>query len=230
MKKEAKKTPLVFLDPGHGGTDTSNQSPDGLYKEHEFSLDIGKRIRALLQKQGIAVGMTRTDNTSVSLSGRADLANQNNADLFVSLHSNALAGGWTSASGLVVYTYAEGGVRDVMANNILKRMHEAGVKTFGAELYHSKFAVLKYSNMPACLIEYGFHTNKSDVALLKSSEYRDKLALATANGICDTLGITYKDGAKKYSLALSGDKATAEKAAAKLKEIGITATIQEEDA
>lgn len=236
LKKEGNtvgKTPLVYLDPGHGGKDTSNQSPDGRYKEHQFSLDMGQRIRTLLQNQGVMVKLTRElESQDISLVARAAMANQANADLFVSLHSNASGNTWSNARGLVVYTCAEGGTRDVMAKNILARMKEAGVKTFGYELYHAKFTVIWKTSMPACLIEFLFHTNQEDVKLLLDSAYRDKMALAAAKGICDTLGIAYKEKTKtKYTVTVATleSKADAQKVVDKLKEIGVSATIKEEE-
>jgi hypothetical protein len=52
------------------------------------------------------------------------------------------------------------------------------------------------TNAPACLIEYGFHTNQGDVSKLKDPAYRDKLAIATVKGICDYLDVPYKDVAQ----------------------------------
>ncbi len=225
--------PLVYIDPGHGGRDTSNGSPDGKYKEHEFSVDVGRRLRSLLLEQGVAVGMTHeaTFEAPASLQARAQMANQAGADLFVSLHTNAAAGtgAWHTASGLVVYTYAPGGVRDELAKAILKRMGAAGVKLFGQQLYHAKFAVLKYTSMPAVLIEYGFHDNQADVELLRRIDYRQKLAEATAQGICDQLGVTWR-GARRYSVVLGtlDSLDTAKAVVANLAEIGIEATIKEE--
>lgn len=225
--------PLVYLDPGHGGTDTTNGSPDGKYKEHEFSVDVGRRLRSLLLEQGVAVGMTHEASYEAppSLQARAQMANKAGADLFVSLHTNAAAGtgAWHTASGLVVYTYAAGGVRDELAKAIIKRMEAAGVKIFGSRLYHAKFAVLKYTAMPAVLIEYGFHDNREDVELLKKMSYRQKLAEATAQGICDQLGVAWRT-ARRYSVVLGtlDSLDTAKAVVAKLAEIGIEATIKEE--
>lgn len=225
---------LVYLDPGHGGTDTSNGSPDGSYKEHEFALDIGRRIQAHLQQQGVHAELTRADNRSVSLSDRTAMANRAKADLFVSLHSNAVSGGWGAPSGLCVYTFAEGGVRDELANNILDAMRQSGVKIFGSALYHANYAVLRLTNMPAALIEYGFHTNGNDVTLLKSSGYRDKLAEATAVGICKTLGLVYnppesnppQTTAEYIVVGTTADLAAAEKAVKALTEIGLAARLE----
>ena len=64
--------------------------------------------------------------------------------------------------------------------------------------------VLVETDAPACLIEYGFHTNREDTALLKDSTYRDKLARATAHGICDWLGVEWKEPEEPQQPA--GDK------------------------
>ena len=190
-KKEDVKM-KVCLDAGHG-TKEMNQSPDGTYIEHEFALDMANRIRAHLERCGVTVKLTREDSSTPALTTRATIANTFNADLFVSLHSNATGGtGWNdTAHGLSVWTYAAGGNRDVAANLLLKEMASVGVETFGSKLYHSAFAVLKYTNMPAYLVEYAFHTCHSDVELLKSDTHRDKLAKATAKAICAYGNVTW---------------------------------------
>jgi N-acetylmuramoyl-L-alanine amidase len=182
---------LVYLDPGHGGVENYNGSPDGTYKEHEFTLDMGNRIKAHLERCGVSVGMTRTEDVTVPLSERAAMANRAGADIFVSIHSNASGSNWSNASGLCAYTYAAGGTRDMLAKAILEQMRAAGVAIFSAGLYHSKFAVLAQTDMPACLVEYGFHTNKDDVARLKNDAWRESLAIATAKGICAALNVAW---------------------------------------
>ena len=91
----------VCLDPGHDAGNLANRSPDGTYYEHEFCLDMGRRIRDILERHGVAVTMTRDGGGAVSLAERCAIANSiPGLDLFVSLHSNAAAGsGWSSASG-----------------------------------------------------------------------------------------------------------------------------------
>ena len=194
QKKEDDTPMKVCLDPGHG-TKEMNQSPDGTYIEHEFALDTANRIRTHLVRCGVIVKLTREDSSTPALTTRATIANTFNADLFVSLHSNATGGsGWNdTAHGLSVWTYATGGERDKAANLFLDQISAVGVETFGSKLYHSGFAVLKYTNMPAYLVEYAFHTNKADVELLKSDTHRDKLAIATAKAICEYGGVTWID-------------------------------------
>ena len=90
----------VVLDPGHDAGNLANKSPDGTYYEHEFALDMGKRIQSILERHSVAVTMTRTGGGEVSLAQRCAIANAiKDLDLFVSLHSNAAGdGGWSSAS------------------------------------------------------------------------------------------------------------------------------------
>lgn len=201
LKKESntpvKKT--VCLDPGHG-PDTTNGSPDGSYKEREFTWDLYQRLTPLLEAQGVNVICTRTEDTKPSLTERATVANNAKADCFVSIHTNAEGGaGWGTAHGLELYTSSgpETAPRNVLATQLLNAFHAAGVSLWAPTVKHEAYTVLTKTNMPAVLIEYGFHTNKSDVALLKDSAYRDKLAEATARGVCDWLGIAYKDKEEK---------------------------------
>lgn len=187
---------IVCLDPGHG-PGTTNGSPDGTYKEREFAWDMYERIRPLLEEQGVDVVVTRTESDKPTLTERAAVSNRAGADCLVSLHSNAEGGsGWGSARGLMVYTSAgpTNAPRNILARDIIDRMREAGVLLRSTPVvYNIDLTVLVKTDAPACLIEYGFHTNQEDVALLKDGAYRDKLAKATAHGICDWLGVTWSE-------------------------------------
>lgn len=192
-KTEDTTLKIVCIDPGHGGAESANGSPDGSYKEHEFTLDLALRIRKLLTGK-VNVLLTRSVDMTVALNKRAQIANEGGADCFVSLHSNAAAGdGWSDAHGLCAYTYAAGGERDKLANAILDELFASGVELRATRLNHAKFTVLANTKMPAVLVEYLFHNNRADVALLKDSAFRDKLATATAKGICGYLGIAWDD-------------------------------------
>lgn len=184
----------VCLDPGHG-PGTVNGSPDGSYKEKEFAWNMYERIRPLLDRHGVNVICTRAEDTKPSLTARCEASNQAGADLFVSLHSNAEGGsGWGTARGLLVYT-SSGPMtakRNVAATAIVNRAHAAGVLLHGSGVAHQiEYTVLAKTDAPAVLIEYGFHSNREDVDLLKDSSYRCKLAEATAMGVCDFLGVAW---------------------------------------
>lgn len=188
-----KQQHVVCLDPGHG-PDSPNKSPDGTYYEHEFAWDLSQRIKPLLERQGVKVVVTRSQDTHPSLTARAKVSNDAGADLLVSIHSNAYGkGGWTSPRGLMIYTSAPGETagRNKAARAILRWMVATGVTVRKDSLLHNGWTVLVKSQAPAMLIEYGFHTNQEDTELLKSGDYRDKLARATAEGIFDYLGVAH---------------------------------------
>jgi hypothetical protein len=87
--------------------------------------------------------------------------------------------------------------RNVAANALLTQFKAAGIAIRGNGLSHNiSLPVLAKTAAPACLIEYGFHTNQGDVAKLKDPAYRDKLAIATAKGVCNYFGVAYKEETK----------------------------------
>lgn len=209
---EKNKKYLVCIDPGHG-PGCVNGSPDGSYKEREFAWDMGRRIKALLEEAGVRVVSTRTEQTKPSLAQRARLANDLGADLFVSLHSNAAGGpGWSDPSGLLIYTSRPGeeAGRNKAARAILAKMEKAGVKLFNGGLFHNGYTVLTATNAPAVLIEYGFHTNEGDVALLKDDFHREVLAEGTVAGILDYLGLSEAEEDKEEGVDNTPDAWAAE--------------------
>jgi N-acetylmuramoyl-L-alanine amidase len=185
----------VCLDPGHG-PGCVNGSPDGSYKEYEFAWDMSQRVKAHLERCGVKVVMTKGENGYPTLTERADVSNKAKADLFVSFHSNAEGiTGWGTARGFLIYTSSgpETAARNVAAKSIIARTQAAGVSIKGTGLLHETYTVLTKTNAPAVLIEHGFHTNKEDVALLKSDAHRATLAEATTKGVCDFLGVAWVD-------------------------------------
>ena len=195
-EKPVGKTYQVCLDPGHGVETAGKRSPDGSYRECEFALDMARRMKPILERHGVAVTITRPDEHDISLEQRVRTANGiSGLDLFVSLHSNASGDGkgWTAPDGYGVYTSAAGASagRNIAAGKLLARAKEAGVKLWGSGLFHELWYVCKNTTAPAVLIEHGFHTNEAETALLKSGDYRDKLAVADCKGILDYLGAAW---------------------------------------
>jgi len=86
---EKQALEVIVVDPGHGGRDPGAVGRTGLY-EKTVTLDIAKRVAELLRsKLRVKVILTRTEDEFVSLADRAKVANENKADLFVSIHCNA---------------------------------------------------------------------------------------------------------------------------------------------
>ena len=191
----------VCLDPGHGVETAGKRSPDGTYRECEFALDMAKRIKPILERHGVQVAMTRTDEHDVSIAQRYQTANAiQGLNLFVSLHSNAAGSGkdWMSARGYGIYTSTgpETAQRNVAARKVIARALEAGLTLWGDGIFHDEnkgISVLWKTDAPAILIEHLFHDNREDVALLKDSAFRDKLAQVDAKGILDYLGIAWQE-------------------------------------
>jgi len=80
--------PVVVLDPGHGGVETGAVGPSGM-QEKDVTLDLARRLKPLLEAQGATVVLTRDDDRVMPLDDRTAIANQNRAELFVSIHVNA---------------------------------------------------------------------------------------------------------------------------------------------
>jgi N-acetylmuramoyl-L-alanine amidase len=79
----------IVIDPGHGGHDTGTIGPNGL-EEKDLVLEVGRRLGKLLETGlGADVVYTREDDTFIPLETRTSIANQEQADLFVSIHANS---------------------------------------------------------------------------------------------------------------------------------------------
>lgn len=209
----------ICLDPGHDAGNLANKSPDGAYYEHEFTLDLARRMEKLLTARDVAVTMTRTGGEAVSLARRCEIANAiPDLDLFVSIHSNAAGGsGWSDAAGWSVYLYGPGGDRARAAEDILTEVRAAGIALRPEPIvYDPELYVLRHTEAPAVLTENGFHTNRQEAALLGQPAYRQKLAEAEVRGILKYLGIPWTDvtGPTDY-------EREAEAAVAWLKENGV---------
>lgn len=95
----------VVIDPGHGGKDSGCISPSGKTMEKTLVLDISKRLAEMIKAgyPDVKVIMTRSDDTFVTLQGRADIANANNANLFISVHVNSVPGKKNGPNGYSVH-------------------------------------------------------------------------------------------------------------------------------
>lgn len=111
----------IVLDPGHGGSDPGAPTSIGLW-EKDITLDVARRLRTLLQRASFDVAMTRDRDETVSLRERAQIANSQKGDLFVSIHVNSLA----ARSHRGVETYYLGATNDPHIERL------AGVENRGA--------------------------------------------------------------------------------------------------
>ncbi len=174
----ARNKPLVIIDAGHGGQDPGTIGIGGV-REKDIVLPISLDVAEELRKQGVEVRMTRDRDYFVSLQGRTDLANKIDADLFVSIHANAINLSRPDVNGLETYYYQSGRrLAEVIHWNILN-----SVPIKNRNIRRARFFVLRRSKMPAVLVEVGFLTGAEDSARLKNPNHRRQMAKAIARGI-----------------------------------------------
>lgn len=123
----AEARPLIVIDPGHGGVDSGARSADGLM-EKNVTLSFAKELQRLLDKTGrFDVALTRNDDTFVRLEDRVQLARDNKADLFISVHADSFPD--PSIRGASIYTRDETATDEldkVLAENENKKDLVAG--------------------------------------------------------------------------------------------------------
>ena len=101
------KRPIVIVDPGHGGIDNGTQASSGEL-EKQIVLDFASALRERLEKSGkYRVVMTRSDDTFIPLADRVKIARDQQAQLFVSIHADALPRGEGDAQGATIYTLSD---------------------------------------------------------------------------------------------------------------------------
>lgn len=184
---------IVCLDAGHGGSDSGAVGPSGV-KEKDVTLKVTLKLRDLLKERGVRVVMTRESDTDVAganasayqeLSGRADVANRNMANLFVSVHCNS----FTSPSAHGTETYCFPGSREGrrLATGIQAKLVSLVGNGENRGVKEENFAVLRYTDMPAVLVELFFISNPEQEEALNNAAKQAQFAEAIAEGIADYL-------------------------------------------
>ncbi|MEF3694009.1 MAG: N-acetylmuramoyl-L-alanine amidase [Candidatus Cloacimonadota bacterium] len=122
----------IVLDPGHGGRDPGAVGRTLRTQEKVVVLQVARLLKGMLERElGVRVLMTRDEDRFVSLGERTRFANENRADLFVSIHANASTN--RNANGLETYYLAIRGTSDSRAvealeNNVVELYEEAGAR------------------------------------------------------------------------------------------------------
>jgi len=170
---------IIVLDPGHGGRDPG-ATADGI-NEKNLNLRITARLFILLKNLGFKVKMTRSDDRYLSLGDRVKIANNVKADIFISIHCNAAIS--NKANGIETLYYPGSDKGKILAkeiqNTLIDKLNrtDRGIKT------RPDLFVLKYTSMPAVLIECGFITNAEERKLLTADRYRNDIAAAISDGV-----------------------------------------------
>lgn len=204
FKESASKIYHIVIDPGHGGKDPGAQNPALGLAEKNLTLDLAKRLQKRLEALGYKVTLTRTSDKFVELEDRAAFANRSGADLFISLHFNAV--GTASVHGIETFAMTpqnqpssnrvnltDADKRNYPGNandpwNVLLGFYVQNelLKFTGGDdrgVKRARFVVLREVSCPAILVEGGFVTSSTEGRNIGSAEYRDKLANAITAGV-----------------------------------------------
>lgn len=197
----------IVLDPGHGGKDQGTQNTALKLKEKQMALDLALRLENILKKQGFRVSLTRRSDYFVPLAKRSEKAKVLKADLFISIHFNAVGGDAANhIKGIETYilpgkhqpSSGRSTLEEVDKQSYPGNSHNAwnaflaycvhskvveNLKSLDRGIKKARFAVLKDLPCPGVLVECGFLSNLEEAKNIASKDYREKLALALAEGI-----------------------------------------------
>ncbi|MFD2216884.1 N-acetylmuramoyl-L-alanine amidase CwlD [Metabacillus endolithicus] len=184
---------VIYIDPGHGGPDGGAVGSDTL--EKDISLSISLIIRDYLQEQGALVLLTREEDVDLAdedtsgysrrkaedLKKRVKIINESEADLFLSIHLNAIPSAkWSGAQTFYSGRYIENEniakyIQDELRRN-LENTERVAKPIDGVYL-------LKNLEKPGALVEVGFLSNPQEEKLLQTKSYQDKVAASIYNGV-----------------------------------------------
>ena len=180
----------IVIDPGHGGKDSGAVAVDGYTYEKDLNLLVAENLMEKLNENSeINARITRTRDEYIKLLDRASVSNDNNADLFLSIHFNSSDN--SSAKGIEVLYASEKNIaiKDTVQKHFANCLQKALIRETGAVDRGIKntpaIIVLNKTKNVSALVELGFLSNESDLENIKDPDYIDKLARGIYNGIED---------------------------------------------
>ena len=185
----------IFINAGHGPKGVNSSDSNGIdpgaigatgYKEYIETKEIADLVSTKLKFNGL--------ETLVIQDGDLwDVTNQSNAwksDYFISIHCNSYSD--SSANGVEIFSLATTGKGRALAQSVHKELIPA-TGLFDRGLKTANYYVLRETDCPAILTEIGFISNPKEEALMKDSTWDDKVSSAIARGICNFIGLAYKE-------------------------------------
>ncbi len=181
---------VVVLDPGHCTAEPGAVSADGTLTEAEVVLDLARRVEGRLAVVGVRVVLTRGPTGAPSEAQRADLANQLDADLVLSLHCETLVRS-PQAQGVATFFYGHGQTQDATGrptgdwSATGERLatlvqHEVVARTglLDCRSHPRSWDLLRLTQMPTVRAEVGHLSNPDDARRLATPAFRDTVAAA----------------------------------------------------
>jgi N-acetylmuramoyl-L-alanine amidase len=186
-RKECEKM-KICIDAGHGGRKSG--AVGSFITEKDINLRLSKMLGDRLSKAGINVVQTRKDDTYISLDERCRIANSSRCDYFISIHCNGFHD--SQAYGTSTYHY-KGSTKGM---SLAKVIHKAAVgynRNKDRGVQSAEFYVLKYTKMPAVLLECAFITNPGEEKMLNDGIWQEGFAAAVGNAVCTCFGMGKSD-------------------------------------
>ena len=179
---ENPKELTVVVDAGHGGSEKGAIGCLG-DEEKDINLKIANQVAEFLKKHDINVVMTRECDANLSLQDRVDIAKENDADIFVSIHLNSIGDvpmDIHKNRGTSVYYYNENSKKlaEVMQQEVVK---SAGTRD--SEIQTGSFAVIRPTEYAAVLVETAYMTNPMDTLLYRNDKWIKKAAKGISEGV-----------------------------------------------
>lgn len=193
-KKQTTKF-IVCINPARGGNDSGSIGPTKL-KEKDVNLDVALRLGKLLKKENIQVVYTRTGdnvtwNSSNEIQARMNIANNAKSDLLVTISCNSYPSETTN--GIETFYLNGNGKGKQLAEYIQTQLvSKTAALDRGAKA--GDYNSLKLSKAPGAMATLGFITNKSEESKLKTTAYKDKLALAFTEAVKKYISVNPKYG------------------------------------
>jgi len=206
----------ICLDPGHGGPWPGAVAPSNAIREADVNLNVARRLQRMLEQTGATVIMTRTDDTvlqpenlGADLAARAALANQQQADAFLSIHHNADIETGSDRNDLEVYykLREEGASLDLAQALTRSLARELGATATARRLLPGNYKVLRLAQVPAVLLESSYMTQASNAAALATEQTVTAEAHAIAVGLANYFALDPPQVATAELAALEGGRA-----------------------
>ncbi len=191
----------IILDAGHGGIDPGTLSDDKTIVEKDANLAITLKLRELLESSGALVILTREDDSSLytedgkktirekyneNLKNRKQMIKESNADMFISIHMNALSGVKNASKYYGAQTFYPSGKEDStkLSKYVQQELKRVVDNTNNREIKpRDDLYLLKENEIPSVLIECGFLSNEKEAKLLSDEKYQEKIAWSIYVGI-----------------------------------------------
>lgn len=170
---------VIVLDAGHGGDDNGATGSSFSTLEKMINLQVALLLKNKLEAAGAKVIMTRSDDRKLTLQDRVDVAINNNADIFVSIHHNTHPNSLTN--GTIVFYYNQGKSSQLASLVQSEIVRSTSYKDLNARF--GNYFVLRENPVVSILAEIGFLSNYQEELRLRSSKQQELAADGLYKGI-----------------------------------------------